>query len=131
VALICHAHNIEQEKHTKSQSSTRLDLISKVQSKTRQQFMGVTLAINESATPDRVQTIQAGSDPRWEGGKEIATPTTVESHFIHHNFLQFGKKHSRYKIISSSTVLSNQCCGVLFIALTVAKPLCDLITKYY
>ena len=53
--------------------------------------MGVTLAINECATPDRVQTIQAGSDPRWEGGKEIATRTTVESHFIHHNFLQFGK----------------------------------------
>ena len=65
-----------------------LDLISKVQSKTRQQFMGMTLAINESATPDMVPTIQAGSDPRWEGGKEIATPRTVESDFIHHDFLR-------------------------------------------
>ena len=36
--------------------------------------MGMTLAINESATPDRVQTIQAGSDPLWESGNEIATP---------------------------------------------------------
>jgi len=123
VALICHAHNIEQEKHNQSLTSTRLDLISKVQSKTRQQFMGVTLAINESATPDRVQKIHAGSDPRWEGGKEIATPRTVESDFIHHNFLQFRKKHSRYKIIRSSTVLSKQCCGVHLNTLTVVKPL--------
>jgi len=74
--------------------------------------MGVTLAINNHA---RVQlrsrglTIQPGSDTQWEGDKEIATPRTVESHFIHHNILHFGKTHSRYEIIRSSTVLSMQC----------------------
>jgi len=35
---------------------------------------------------------------------------TYESNFIHHDFLQFGKPHSRYKAILSSTVLSQQCC---------------------
>ena len=91
--------------------------------------MGMTLAINESATPDRVQTIQAWSDPRWESGKEIATHRTVESHFIYHNFLQFGRKHSRYKIIRSSTVLSKQCCGVHFITLAfVLFLLCGVLS---
>jgi len=45
--------------------------------------------------------------------------------------LQIGKQHSRYKAILSSTVLSQQCCEVYFIPLTVAKTLYNLITKYY
>jgi len=59
----------------------------------------------------------------------IAPPKTYESIFIHHNFVKFGKQHSRYKAILSSTVLSQRCCEVYFIFLTVAKPLWDLTTK--
>jgi len=32
----------------------------------------------------------------------IAHPKTYESNFIHHNFVQFGKQHSRYKAILCS-----------------------------
>ena len=42
-------------------------------------------------------------------------PKTYERNFIQHDFLQFGKQHSRYKAILSSIVLSHQCCEVLFI----------------
>ena len=51
--------------------------------------------------------------------------------FIHHDFVQFGKQHSRYKAILPSIVLSQQCCDAYFIYLTVAKPLWDLTTKFY
>jgi len=50
-------------------------------------------------------------------------PKTYESNFIHHDFVQFKKQHLRLKAILSSTVLSQQCCEVYFISLTVAKPL--------
>ena len=50
--------------------------------------------------------------------------------FIHHDFVQFGKQHSRYKAILPSIVLSQQCCDAYFIYLTVAKPLWDLTTKF-
>jgi len=62
---------------------------------------------------------------------EIVPPKTCESNFIHHNVLQSGKQHSRYKAKLSSIVLSQQCCEVYSISLTVAKPLWDLTTKYY
>jgi len=61
----------------------------------------------------------------------VASPETYESNFIHHDFVQFGKQHSRYKVILPSIVLSQQCCEVYFISRTVAKPLWDLTTKYY
>jgi len=56
---------------------------------------------------------------------------TCESNFIHHDFVHFGKQHSRWKSILSSIVLPHQCCVACFIPLTVAKPLWDLITNYY
>ena len=59
------------------------------------------------------------------------TPKTHESNFIHNNFLQFGKQHSRYKAMLFSITLPQQCCEVYFIPLTVAKPLWDLTSKYY
>jgi len=61
----------------------------------------------------------------------IAPPKTKESNFIHHDFLLFGKQHSRYKAILSSIVLSQHFCEVNFIPLTVAKPVWDLTTNYY
>jgi len=36
----------------------------------------------------------------------IAPPKTYESNFIHHDFVQFGKQHSRFQTIFPSTVLS-------------------------
>ena len=50
----------------------------------------------------------AGADP----GEAIAPPKTYKSNFIHHEFVQFGKQHSRYKVILPSNVLSQQCCEV-------------------
>ena len=59
----------------------------------------------------------------------IAPPKSYENKFVHHNFVQFGKQHSRYKAILSPTVLSQLCCEVHFILLTVAKLLWNF-TKY-
>ena len=56
-------------------------------------------------------------------------PKTYESNFIRHDFLQFGKQQSRYKASLWSILLSQQCCEVYFIPLTVAKTLWDLTTK--
>jgi len=58
-------------------------------------------------------------------------PKTYESTFIHHDSVQFGKQHARYKAIMPSIFLSQQCCEVYFISLAEAKPLRDLTTKYY
>jgi len=56
------------------------------------------------------------------GGIGAITPLkNEESTYIHHVFLQFGKLHSRYKVILSSTVLLQQYCERYFIPLTVAK----------
>jgi len=65
--------------------------------------------------------IDPGADT--EGGIRAiaALKDTYESIFIHHNFVKFGKQHSRYMAILSSVVLSQQCCEVYFISLTVAK----------
>jgi len=40
------------------------------------------------------------------------SPKTYESNFIHPEFAQFGKQHSRYNAILSSIVLSQQYCEV-------------------
>ena len=56
---------------------------------------------------------------------------TYESNFIHHNFVQFGK-HSRYKAVLSSTVLSQQCCVAGYTSsLLQWRNRCDLTTKCY
>jgi len=39
------------------------------------------------------------SDRVGSRGGTIAPPKTYESNFIHHNFVRFGKQHSRYKAI--------------------------------
>jgi len=39
-------------------------------------------------------------------------PKNYESNFIHHDFLQFGKQHLRYKAIVPSTVFSQRCSNV-------------------
>ena len=59
----------------------------------------------------------------------IAPSKTYKSYFICYNFVQFGKQHSRYKANLSSIILSQQCCEVCFISLTVAKLLRDLTPK--
>jgi len=40
----------------------------------------------------------------------IASSKTYESNFTDHDFVQFGKHHSRCKVILPSMVLSQQCC---------------------
>jgi len=47
----------------------------------------------------------------------------LENIFIQHDFVHVRNKHSRFKVILSSIVLSQQCCEVYFVSLTVAKPL--------
>ena len=47
------------------------------------------------------------------------------------SFVTFELSHCLQQAILSSIVLSQQCYEVHFIFLTVAKPLRDLITKYY
>jgi len=60
---------------------------------------------------------------RSRGGDwAIALSKTYESKFIHHDFAQFRKQHSRYKAILPSIVLSMQFCEVYFISLAVVNP---------
>jgi len=51
----------------------------------------------------------------------IAPPKTDESNFLNHKFEQFGKQDSRYEAILLSIVLSQQCCEVHFISLTIVN----------
>jgi len=44
----------------------------------------------------------------------IAPPKTYESNFIHHDLIQFRKKHLRNRAILPSIVLSQQCCEVKY-----------------
>jgi len=83
--------------------------------------------VRRTANLEKLLTYQPGADP----GGAIDPPKTYKSNFFHHNFVQFGNQHSRYKAILSSIVLSQQCYEVYFISLTVAKPLWDLTTWYY
>jgi len=70
-----------------------------------------------------VRFVRRTYDISWAGpGGSIgatALPKTYESNLIHHNFVQFGKKHSRDEVISSSCiVLSQQLREAYFISLT-------------
>jgi len=57
---------------------------------------------------DEYLHLWAGVDA--EGTIGAITPKTYESNFIHHDIVQFGKQHSRYKTILLSTVLPQQRC---------------------
>jgi len=63
-----------------------------------------------------------GPDHGWIQWGCIATLKTYESNFIHHDFIQSCKKHSRYNVILLPIVLSQQFCEVYFISLTIANP---------
>jgi len=56
-----------------------------------------------------------------EGDWAIVPAKTCEISFIHHDFVLFGKQHSRYKAILSSIVLSQEWCEVYFISLTAVN----------
>ena len=75
-------------------------------------------------------TWKSEADPGRAMGT-IEPQKNYKSNFVRHDFLQLGKQHSRYKAILPSIVLSQHCCEVYFIPLTVAKPLPDLTAKYY
>jgi len=61
--------------------------------------------------------IQGGRD--W-GDRPPLKPTKVT--FFHHDFVQFGKQHSRCKAILSSVGLSQQSFEVYLISPTVVNP---------
>ena len=80
-----------------------------------------------------VESLNVVSDGAADPGgaiSAIAPLETYESNFIHHDFVQCRNEHWRYKVILPSTVLSQQCCEVCFIFLTVVNPYWDLSTKY-
>jgi len=52
----------------------------------------------------------------------IAPPKTNESNFIHHDFVQFRKKHSRYNAILPYIIWSHRWSIGYFISLTVVNP---------
>ena len=56
---------------------------------------------------------------------------TYVSNFTHHDFVQIGKQHSWYKAILSSIVLSQPCCEVYFIFLTVVNSKWDLTNNHW
>jgi len=47
--------------------------------------------------------------------------------FIHHDFAQFGKQHSRYKGILLSVLLSQQYSEICFISLAAVNPKWDFV----
>jgi len=47
---------------------------------------------------------------------------TYGNKFIHHDFVQFGKQHSRHKGILLSVLVSQQTSEVYFISLAVVNP---------
>ena len=61
--------------------------------------------------------VVSGANP---GGATAAAapPKTYESNCFHHDFVQFGKQHLRYKAIFPSIVSSQQSCEIFFITLT-------------
>ena len=61
--------------------------------------------------------VEPGVDP--ERGDR--PPQNLRKYLFHNEFVQSGKQHSRYKGILPSIVLSQQCCEVYFISLTVVK----------
>jgi len=86
-----------------------------------------SVSLNSLRSSLRVTCVVSGAqfrsemDPRWAIGA-IAPPKTYENNFFHHEFVQFGKHHSLHKATLSSSVLSQQCCRVYFISLTVLSP---------
>jgi len=52
----------------------------------------------------------------------IAPPETYQLTLFANDCVQFAKHHSQYKAILSSVVLSQKCCEVNFISLTVVNP---------
>ena len=65
-------------------------------------------------------SFKSGVDPGGRLGR--SPPKTYESNCFHHNFVQFGKQHSRFKAILSSIVLPQHCCEIHFISFTVVNP---------
>jgi len=67
------------------------------------------------------------------GGSRVGKlpPLKPTKGFLFTMIFTIRKQHLQSKTILPSTVLSQQCCGVYFIPLTVKKPLWDLTTKYY
>ena len=61
-----------------------------------------------------VQSRGAKADPGGVGNWGDRPPKTYKSNFFPHDFVQFGKQHSRYRAILPSIVLSEQCCEVLY-----------------
>ena len=83
-----------------------------------QKFLSLSAELNHNRSPlvlycDKQGRIQWGSD---------CPPKPKKVTYFHHDFVEFGKKHSRHKAIWSSIVLSQQCCEVYFISLTVVNP---------
>jgi len=68
--------------------------------------------MNKSFTK-KISTVLAVYCLRSRGGSKGGDwcdhpPKTYESDFIHHDFVQFQKKHSRYKAILPSIILSQR-----------------------
>jgi len=59
--------------------------------------------------------VQAVNNHQKLPGADPALPKTYKSNFFHHNFVQFGKQHSRLKANLSSTVLPQQCCELQWV----------------
>jgi len=69
---------------------------------------------------DQIFTLQQGRIQRGRLERSLI-PQTYESNFIHHDFVQFGKQHWRSKAILPFIGLSQQCCKVYFISITVVN----------
>ena len=82
-----------------------------------------------------IQILITLSDPSRGGSRgaigAIAPPKTYESNFIHHDFVQFEKQHSRWHAILPSIVLLQQYFEVYFVSFTVMNPSKYLTAKYY
>jgi len=70
---------------------------------------------------------------KYRGGSRgaISPLKPAKVTFFKHNFVQFGKQHSRCRAILSFIVLSQKYCEVCLISLSVAKPWWEMTTKYY
>jgi len=76
-------------------------------------YSGVLSTVYFQRCGGNIRKSQGGS----RGGGD-RPPKAYESNFIHHDFVQFGKQHSRCKIILGSIVLSQRSCEVHVISLT-------------
>jgi len=70
--------------------------------------------------------LRRGADPGERFGRSLLLKLMKIT--IHHDFLQSGKQHSRYKANLPSIVLSQLCCEVYFIPLTVVNTQRDSAT---